>query len=222
MTAGAGAPPIVLVTALGGAEGGRAAAAALACAGSGATRAALLVDLGGRPARPTLLASAAAGRLERRVAAALPRADLVARGRICVTTVAPDDEGLLTLGRAFDAVGRSPVVVHAATADLARLLEEPAASRFTAALVCCEAGIDRALGAATVLDLLGRGIAVALLARRLDWVRERRALFGALPAEDLDGLPVALVSWLGDVAGRRCAAHSAAVDRQLDTNGGIR
>jgi hypothetical protein len=43
-----------------------------------------------------------------------------------------------------------------------------------------------------VRDLIGRGLAVAVLKRRLGWVTERRALFGALGA-DGDGLSPALV-----------------------------
>jgi GNAT superfamily N-acetyltransferase len=141
---------------------------------------------------------------------------------MCVIAAAPGRDGLVTLGRAVDAAGRSPVVVHAGAADLAGLLAEPAASRFAAAAVRCEAGIDRALAAASVLDLLGRGFAVALLEQRLDWVRERRALFGALPAEELDGLPAAIVSWLRDAAagGPRRVARSAPANRQRTTNGG--
>ena len=75
--------PTVLVAAVGGAEGARAAAAALASAGADIERAALLVDVGGRPPRPTLLAAAAAQRLEERLAAQLPQARVAARGQVC-------------------------------------------------------------------------------------------------------------------------------------------
>ena len=80
--------PTVLVTAVGGAEGRAAAAAALACAGADVDRAALLVDVGGRPPRPTLLASAAARGLEERLAAHLPSARVAARGQVCHLAVA--------------------------------------------------------------------------------------------------------------------------------------
>jgi hypothetical protein len=45
-------------------------------------------------------------------------------------------------------------------------------------------------------DLLGRGLAVAVLKRRLNWVAERRALFGALPVGSPGGLPGRLVNRL--------------------------
>ena len=52
---------VILVVAVGGAEGSRPAAAALACAGAEPDRASLLIDLvEGRAPRPTLVASAAA------------------------------------------------------------------------------------------------------------------------------------------------------------------
>ena len=77
-----------------GAEGVRGAAAALACAGADVDRASLLVDIGGRAPRPTLLASAAARRLEERLAAHLPRARVAARGQVCHLSAPADDEGL--------------------------------------------------------------------------------------------------------------------------------
>ena len=80
--------PLVLVTAVGDAEGSRGAAAALACAGADADRATLLVDVGGRAQRPTLLASSAANQLEERLtvppapsACRRPRPGLPPRGR---------------------------------------------------------------------------------------------------------------------------------------------
>ncbi|MBS1860444.1 MAG: hypothetical protein JSS68_01910 [Actinobacteria bacterium] len=159
------------------------------------------------------MASVAAGRLEERLSAALPGVEVAARGRICVIATRGDGEGLSTPGRAIEAAGCSPVVVHADPSDLARLLEDPVASRFAAALVRCGPGIDRALGAPAILDLLARGLAVSLLERRLDWVRERKALFGALDAWELEGLPPALVSWLAmsrvEVRGRAARARPA-------------
>jgi hypothetical protein len=40
-----------------------------------------------------------------------------------------------------------------------------------------------------VRDLLSHDLTVAVLKRRLAWVAERRALFGALPADAAGGLP---------------------------------
>lgn len=84
----------VLVTSVGEAEGARAAAAALACAGTDTDLATLLVDVGGRAPRPTLLASAAARRLEERLVAHLPKARVAARGQVCHLAVPADSEGL--------------------------------------------------------------------------------------------------------------------------------
>jgi hypothetical protein len=57
--------PTVLVTRVGAAEGSRAAAAALSCAAAAPDQASLLVDFhDGRVLRPTLVASAAARRLD--------------------------------------------------------------------------------------------------------------------------------------------------------------
>ena len=77
----------VLATAVGGAEGARPAAAALACAGASVDRATLLVDFGGRAPRPTLLTSVAARKLEQRLAAHLPSVRVAARGQICQVAV---------------------------------------------------------------------------------------------------------------------------------------
>ncbi len=77
------ATPTVLVTAVGEAEGSRGAAAALACAGADIDLATLLVDVAGEAPRPTLLASAAAHRLEERLVAHLPAARVAARGQVC-------------------------------------------------------------------------------------------------------------------------------------------
>ena len=84
----------VLVAAVGEAEGARGAAAALACAGADADLATLLIDVGGRAPRPTLLASTAARRLEERLAAHLPKARMAARGQVCHLAVPADPDGL--------------------------------------------------------------------------------------------------------------------------------
>jgi hypothetical protein len=48
---------------------------------------------------------------------------------------------------------------------------------------------DRALVALTARGLIAEGLAVAVLKRRLGWVAERRALFGALQPEAGGGIP---------------------------------
>ena len=90
---------VVLVTAVGAASGSRAAAAALACAGSEPDRPGLLIDVGGRPPRPTLVASAGARELEERLAAHLPQLRAASRGQTCHLAV-PADEGALRAVRA--------------------------------------------------------------------------------------------------------------------------
>jgi len=182
------AGPAVLVTAVGAAEGSRGAAAALACAGADVDRATLLIDVGGRPPRPTLLASAAAQRLEERLVAHLPAARVAARGHVCHLAVGDDPDGL-DLSLAAAAVARDELrVVHAAPAVAQALLGSPLGEEVTGVLLRADLSDDRPLLALAVAGLLGRGLAVAVLKRRLPWVAERRALFGALPADAAGGL----------------------------------
>ncbi|HEY1853915.1 MAG TPA: hypothetical protein VGG40_04945 [Solirubrobacterales bacterium] len=189
------APPgaaIVVVTAVGAAEGSRAAAAALACTGADSGRAPLLVDLDGRAPRPTLVASAAARTLEERLVAHLPDARVAARGQVCHLAAPADADGFRAAAAAVTVAHGALAVVHVPPTALQALLAEPAAPRLTGALLRSDLGADRALLALVVGDLLERGLAVAVLKRRLRWVTERRALFGALGA-DGDGLSESLV-----------------------------
>lgn len=184
--------PTVLATAVGSAEGSRAAAAALACAGADGGRAPLLVDLGGRPPRPTLVATATARALEERLAAHLPGARVAARGQVCGMAAPADPDGFASAAAAVTVARDALAVVHVSSAELQPLLADPAAPRFTGVLLRADLGADRPLLALVVRDLLARGLAVAVLKRRLGWVAERRALFGALGA-DGDGLSPTLV-----------------------------
>lgn len=183
--------PTVAVTAVGGAEGARGAAAALACAGADIERATLLVDVGGRAPRPTLLASAAARRLEQRLAAHLPSARVAARGQVCHLAAPGDEEGLV-VGAAAVTVARGALAVVLVPPELLQpaLVEGP---RFDAVLLRAEIGADRALLTLVVRDLLEQGLRVGVLKGRLSWVCERRALFGALGAVPDGGLPECLV-----------------------------
>ncbi|HEX8753594.1 MAG TPA: hypothetical protein VF731_09280 [Solirubrobacterales bacterium] len=178
----------VLVAAVGDAEGARGAAAALACAGADLDRPALLVEVGGRPPRPTLLASSAAQRLEQRLAAHLPGLRVAARGQICQLAVPADEDGLAAASAA----------VTVARGSLAVLLVQPAVfqaviggqgPRPTGVLLRADLGSERALVTLVVGRLMTRGLAVAVLKRRLPWVAERRALFGVLPPGQSGGLP---------------------------------
>jgi hypothetical protein len=193
MTAWPGDSPLVLVTSVGGAEGSKPAAAALACAGADVDRATLLIDLGGRAPRPTLLASAAARRLEERLAAHLPQLRVAARGQTCHVAAPADGEGIEAAAAAATVGRDSLVVLHAPPESVQAVLGEPFGARFSAALLRADVRADRPLLALAARDLIGRGLSVAVLKRELAWVPSRRALFGALPAGANGGLPEGLL-----------------------------
>ena len=187
-----------LVTAVGDAEGSRGAAAALACAGADPDTATLLVEVGGRAPRPTLIASTAARELEERLRAHLPEAKVAARGQVCHLAVLSDPEGLELASAAASAARESGAVFHLPSELLHEVLAQPG---------CCPSGVllradladDRALVALAVRDLIGRDLPTVVLKRRLTWVAERRALFGVLPAGAPGGLPERLVRRLVEV-----------------------
>jgi hypothetical protein len=192
---------VVVVTSVGGAEGSRGAAAALSCAGSGVERAALLVEVGGRAPRPTLIASASAHRLEERLAARLPTLRPAARGEVCHLSVAADEDGLAAAGIAAMVARGGLAVVHVAPDLLQLVLEAPGAPQPDAALLRADLGASRPLVGLAVDDLHRRGLRVAVLKSRLGWVTERRAGFGAL-GSDSGGLPESLLRRLLDVGAR--------------------
>jgi hypothetical protein len=192
---------VVVVVSVGGAEGSRGAAAALSCAGSGVERAALLVDVGGRVPRPTLIASASAHRLEERLAARLPGLRPAARGEVCHLSVEADPDGLAAAGIAVTVARGGLAVVHVPPEQLQPLLETKGAPRPDAALLRADLTDSRPLVALAVDDLLRRGLRVAVLKRRLGWVTERRAGFGAL-GSDSGGLPEPLLRRLLDAGTR--------------------
>jgi len=193
-------PPLVIVAAGGDADGSRAAAAALTCAAIGGAQAPLFIDLAGTAPRPTLLASAEARALEGRLARAVPDAAAAARGGFCQLALSADIEGFTAAAAAVGATGGAPAVVYVPGGRLSALLDSTLASHVSAALVRSEVGVDQALAALGALELLSRGLSVALLEHRLGWVTERRALFGALRAKDLHELPRAPVQWLASYA----------------------
>ena len=191
MTARGGAA--VLVSWAGGAEGSRAAAAALACAGADPDRAGLMVELSdGRAPRPALVASVGARRLEERLAAHLPEAGVAARGHACHLALPAGPEGLDRVPAALALVRDATGVVHLPPSQLQAALEriEP-----TAIVLRANLDRDRALCALAVRGLMRhRGLRVAVLKRPLAWIPARRALFGVLPAESPDGLPARILS----------------------------
>jgi hypothetical protein len=191
------AAPTVIVAAVGEAEGSRGAAAALACAGADADLATLLVDVGGKAPRPALLASAAGRRLEERLGAQLPGARVAARGHVCHLAVAADAAGLEAAVAAASSAREAAAVVHVPPPLLQAALEGDL--RASGVLLRAELASDRPLLALAVSDLRGRGLACAVLKQRLNWVVERRALFGALPPGSPGGLPKRLIGRLGIV-----------------------
>jgi hypothetical protein len=185
--------PTVLATAVGEAEGARAAAAALACGGADADLATLLVDIGGRPPRPTLLASTAAHRLEERLVAHLPGARVAARGQVCHLAVAADPDGLAAASAAATVARGALAVLHIPPALLQPLLAERLGPEPSAVLLRADIAADRPLLALVARDLMARDLAVAVLKQRLSWVAERRALFGSLASDAAGGLPPRLL-----------------------------
>jgi hypothetical protein len=199
--------PTVLVAAVGAAEGGRGAAAALACAGADVDRATLLIDLDGRAPRPTLIASTAARSLEERLASHLPRARVAARGQVCHLAAPADEDGFGVAAAAVTVARGSLAVAHLPPAALQGLLEAGSGPRPSGVLLRADVAADRPLLALVARDLIDRGLAVAVLKHRLSWVDERRALFGVLDR----GLPPTLLRRLvgetpGGVADRRMVA----------------
>ena len=186
----------IVVTALGAAEGSRGAAAALACAGADVDLATLLIDVGGKPPRPALLASAAAQKLEERVGAHLPDFRAAARGQVCHLAVPAEREGLDAAAAAVTVARGSTAVLHVPPEALQPILGE-FALRPSGVLLRADLSEDRSLAALVGRDLVSRGLAVAVLKQRLGWVAERRALFGTLPASSPGGLPQRLVRRLG-------------------------
>lgn len=174
--------PVVLVAAVRAAADSRAAAAALACAGSGVDRAALLVDLAGdRAPRASLIATAAARALEERLAAHMPEAGIASRGSTCHLALTGDEGGVEQIPSCLPLVRGSAAVVHLPPSLVRPALEQPRIG-VTGVLLVADLAHDRALAALAVGDLVERGLCVAVLKRPLGWLAGRRALFGALPA----------------------------------------
>lgn len=184
---------IVVVTRVGEASGSRAAAAALACAGSDPDRPGLLIDVGGPPPRPTLLASTGARELEERLAAHLPGHRSASRGQTCHLAVGDEPSDLEAIRAASPLARDALAVVHLPPALLRPLLAEPGV-RVSAALLRADLDADGALAALAVRDLAARGIRVRVLRRPLAWVPARRALFGVLPPDAPGGLPPRLTA----------------------------
>ncbi len=191
--------PTVLVTAVGEAEGSRGAAAALGCAGADIDLATLFVDVGGKPPRPTLLASAASRSLEERLVRHLPDVRVAARGQVCHLATPADPEGLELAAAAVTVARGALAVLHLPPALLRPCLDEGLGPKPSGVLLRANLATDRALLALVVRDLMGRSLALGVLKQRLSWVTERRALFGSLGPDAAGGLPATQL--------RRLASH---------------
>jgi hypothetical protein len=180
---------VALVSRVGAATGSKAAAAALACAGSEQDRAGLLIDLGGgRSPRPALIATAAARELEERLAVHLPQAGVASRGQICHLALPADASGVELVAAALPLVRGSAAAIHVPPFLFRSVLEEPRLAA-SAALLRADLGADRALTALAARDLIEAGLRVAVLKRPLGWLAARRALAGLLPGPAGSALP---------------------------------
>jgi hypothetical protein len=185
--------PVVLATGVGEASGARAAAAALACAGADPDRPGLLIDVGGAPPRPTLLASAGARALEERLAAHLPGHRSASRGQTCHLAVGADPLDFDAIRAALPLVRDAVAVVHLPPALLRSVLGEPGVEA-SAVLLRADLPAGRVLAALAARDLIRRGLRVRVLGRPLAWVPARRALFGLLSPGAPGGLPPRLIA----------------------------
>lgn len=173
--------PVVLVSRVGAAKGSRPLAAALACIASELDRAVLLVDLAeGRAPRPTLIASAGARGLEKRLTAHLPEAAVASRGRICEMRLPPERDAVGILAAALPLARESVAVVHLPPALLRTVLCD---SRIRSSGVLLRADLtkDRALTALAVRDLMAEGLLVGVVKRPLGLSATCAARLGAMP-----------------------------------------
>lgn len=188
-------PQLLLVSAIGDAQGARGAAGALACAASTAEHAALLIDLGARQPRPTLISSAAASALEAKLAATLHDSTAAARGQLCHLALALDHRGLAAAAFVRASLPEATLVIHlphGLLADALRLgVLRPDGVLLRADLEC-----NRSLAAETIRQLVRDDLPVAILNHRLNWVAERRALFGVLATDAPGALPAEVVNRL--------------------------
>jgi len=210
---------VILVTAVGAASGSRAAAAALACAGSEPDCPGLLVDVGGRPPRPTLVASSGARELEERLAAHLPEYRAASRGATCHLAVPGDAEGLERLLAALPLAREAIAVLHVSPGLFQDALRV-SGIEISGVLLCADLESDRALTALVVRELHKRDLLVRVLKKPLAWVPARRALFGVLPSDAPGGLPPRLRETLlksGISAAHTC--YAGLDDPQTDPEG---
>jgi len=210
---------VILVTAVGAAEGSKAAAAALTCAASEPDRPGLLIDVGGRAPRPTLVASVGSREVEERLASHLPDLRAASRGQTCHLAVPVGDSTFESIHAALPLVRDSATVVHLPPQLLQSTLAEAGIGP-SSVLLRADLPADRALTALAVGDLLNHGLRVRVLKRPLPWVSARRALFGLLPSAAPGGLPSYLEAGLLEKSNsleHRC--YDGDDDAEIDSKG---
>jgi hypothetical protein len=131
--------------------------------------------------QPSLIATAGARKLEKRLAAHLPDAAVSARGRFCQLTLPVGSDGIESAAAALPLFREQAAIVHLPPALVRPVLEEPRI-RPTAALLRADLVTDHPLAALAVRDLIREGLRVAVLKRPLGWLPARTALLGALSA----------------------------------------
>jgi hypothetical protein len=139
------------------------------------------------------MATAAARSLEERLAATLPMHSPAARGNVCHLAVRPD---ATELDAVVDAVSDASVELAVLNLPAERWEIAPTflgGIQISGAMLRADLPADRPRLAPLVRELMGTGMRVGVLKRRLNWMAERRALFGLPPLDAADGLPAALL-----------------------------
>lgn len=201
---------VVLVVAVGAASGSKAMAAALACAGSEPDRPGLLIDIGGRRPRPTLVASSGARDLEERLTLHLPDLRVASRGGTCHLAVPADAEALERLPAVLPLVREVVAALCVPPGLFQEVLRTPGLEP-SGVLLRADLDSDRALAALVVRELHQRDLLVRVAKRPLAWISARRALFGVLPPDAPGGLPTRLRQAL--LGSEISAAHTCYADR---------
>jgi hypothetical protein len=178
----------ILVTSVDEAPGSRAAAAALACHAASHDEVALLIDFGANRPPPTLLSTAAAAELERRVQSVRRGVAVAARGTVCHLSLAVGGDGLAAAVEIIRSTDRT-TVVHLPFEMLPTAVAGPQGISPDGVLLRTDLSGRHPMLGRLIRQLRTRGLGVAVLKKRLSWVVERRASFGALPRNAPDGLP---------------------------------
>jgi len=189
-------PTLLLVSGVGDAQGARGAAGALACAASSPDQAAVLVDLGARHSRPTLISSIAASKLEDAIAGLSSEYAPTARGQLCHLALPPESRSLAALALVAETHLQDSCLVTHLSHELLLAVVHERVLQPDGVLLRADLPSDRKLVAKTIRDLMRADVPVAILGRRLSWIAERRALFGVLPADAPGGLSGEVVSRL--------------------------